>query len=131
MPFSKHKKGAIGGITAYVLFAIFILLANLAFYISKEIGVITSDDWLEGTILSTAFVLGGTIIYYIFARNVFNQGKKAGMLERSEGSIKGDSTGELLLGDGYYYDEEVEDIKVEFSDTCDLEKLTQISFDED
>ena len=84
MPFLKHKKGAIGGVTAYILFGIFVLLANLAFYMSKELGIISAEDWLEGTIISTTFVLGGMIIYYIFANNVFNQGKKAALLEMGE-----------------------------------------------
>jgi len=81
MPFLKHKKGALGGITAYMFFGIFIFIANLAFYLSKEAGLLSTDDWLEGSIVSTLFVFGGMILYYIFSNNAFNQGKKAGLLE--------------------------------------------------
>jgi hypothetical protein len=46
------------------------------------------------------------------------------VLENSEGSIKGDSTGELKLGDRDFYKDEPEDIKVEFEDSVtDVEKL--------
>jgi SpoVK/Ycf46/Vps4 family AAA+-type ATPase len=46
------------------------------------------------------------------------------VLENSEGSIKGDSTGELKLGYRDFYKDEPEDIKVEFEDSVtDVEKL--------
>jgi DNA polymerase III delta prime subunit len=48
----------------------------------------------------------------------------AKILENSEGSVKGASTGELKLGDRDYYNDDPEEVKVEFEDSVtDVEKL--------
>ena len=48
------------------------------------------------------------------------------ILENSEGSVKGDTTGELKLGDRDYFKEDVEDLQVEFEDSVtDVEKLKE------
>ena len=48
------------------------------------------------------------------------------VLENSEGSVKGASTGELKLGDREYFKEDVEDIQVEFEDSVsDVDKLKE------
>jgi hypothetical protein len=48
------------------------------------------------------------------------------ILENSEGSVKGATTGELKLGDRDYYKEDAEDIQVEFEDSVsDVEKLKE------
>ena len=53
------------------------------------------------------------------------------VLEKSVGSVKDGSTGELILGDRYFHDEEPEDLQIEFGDVSDLDKLKETSFDED
>lgn len=55
------------------------------------------------------------------------------VLQNSEGSVKGTSTGELKLGDRDYYKEDPEEIKVEFEDSIiDVDKLKQtIGFKEE
>jgi SpoVK/Ycf46/Vps4 family AAA+-type ATPase len=48
------------------------------------------------------------------------------VLENSEGSVKGASTGELKLGDREYYKDDPEDIQVEFEDSVtDVDKLKE------
>jgi len=48
------------------------------------------------------------------------------VLENSEGSVKGSSTGELKLGDRDFYKEDTEDIQVEFDDSVtDVDKLKE------
>lgn len=48
------------------------------------------------------------------------------VLENSEGSVKGTSTGELKLGDRDYYKETPDDIQVEFDDSItDIDKLRE------
>jgi SpoVK/Ycf46/Vps4 family AAA+-type ATPase len=48
------------------------------------------------------------------------------VLENSEGSVKGASTGELKLGDRDYWKEDPEDIQVEFEDSVtDVDKLKE------
>jgi SpoVK/Ycf46/Vps4 family AAA+-type ATPase len=50
----------------------------------------------------------------------------AKVLEHSEGSVKGASTGELKLGDREYFKEDLEDIQVEFGDSVsDVDKLKE------
>ena len=51
------------------------------------------------------------------------------VLENSEGSVKGDTTGELKLGDREYFKEDIEDVKIEFGDDSivEVEKLEEIS----
>jgi len=50
----------------------------------------------------------------------------AKILENSEGSVKGASTGELKLGDRDYYKDDPEDIQVEFGDSItDVDKLKE------
>jgi AAA+ superfamily predicted ATPase len=55
----------------------------------------------------------------------------AKVLEKSVGSVKDGSTGELVLGDRRFNEEDEEDIQVEFSDVCDIDKLKEVSFDDE
>jgi hypothetical protein len=60
----------------------------------------------------------------------WNTDNFAKVLEKSEGSIKEGTTGELVLGDRKFDEEDEDDIQVEFSDVCDIDKLQEISFEE-
>lgn len=77
----KLKKGQGEGISAYLIFGAFILIAQIAFQASIELEWLTPATWLIDALWGFTFTVIGILIGTMLINNLVNQGKKKGEMK--------------------------------------------------